>query len=57
MTVFFWNNVKAMELLVKVGADPSIKKNNEGETALDIANRIDIINYLSDEIPFTKRAQ
>jgi len=54
-----WNNIKAVELLVEAGADPSIKT-NKGKTALDLAiqeNYTNIIDYLSEEIPLTKRAQ
>jgi len=55
----FWNNLEMAEFLVKAGSDLTIK-NIDGETALDLAinyNYNDIITYLSEEIPLTKRAQ
>jgi ankyrin repeat protein len=51
--------VEGFKLLIKAGADSSIK-DDDGRTALDVAityNCIDIVTYLAEEIPFTKRAQ
>jgi len=57
----FWNDLEITELLVKVGADLTMK-NQFKRTPLELAierDHTNIIKYLTqvDEIPLTKRAQ